>query len=152
MKSIKLFVAVFLFLGISISSFAQKPDKIDVKIARMMELQGTTQQMEQVFDQMMDIQKNAVGDAVDDEFWSELKKEISKDAFKELIDLVVPIYKKHLSESEIDAIIAFYESEAGQSLLKKSPLIMAESMQVGATWGQALAEKILSKMEDAEED
>jgi hypothetical protein len=49
----------------------------------------------------------------------------------EIIDAMVPIYQKHLSQSDLDAIIAFYSSPVGQKLLKEQPAMMAEGMQAG---------------------
>jgi len=49
----------------------------------------------------------------------------------EIIDAIVPIYQKHLSKSDLDAVIAFYSSPVGQKLLKEQPAMMAEGMQAG---------------------
>jgi uncharacterized protein len=49
----------------------------------------------------------------------------------ELIDAMVPIYQKHLTKTDLEAVIAFYSSTAGQKLLKEQPAMMAEGMQVG---------------------
>jgi len=61
---------------------------------------------------------------------------IMDDAFRdfpidELIDAVVPIYQRHLTKTDLDAIIAFYKSPTGQKLLKEAPAMMAEGMQAG---------------------
>jgi hypothetical protein len=49
----------------------------------------------------------------------------------EIMDAMVPIYQKHLTKSDLDAVIAFYSSPAGQKLLKEQPAMMAEGMQAG---------------------
>lgn len=49
----------------------------------------------------------------------------------EIIDAMVPIYQKHLSKSDLEAVIAFYSSPVGQKLLKEQPAMMAEGMQAG---------------------
>lgn len=49
----------------------------------------------------------------------------------EMIDAMVPIYQKHLTKSDLDAVIAFYSSPAGQKFIKESPAMMSEGMQVG---------------------
>jgi hypothetical protein len=51
--------------------------------------------------------------------------------FDEMLDAMVPIYQKHLSKSDLDAIVAFYSSPTGQKLLKEQPAMMAEGMQAG---------------------
>ena len=42
---------------------------------------------------------------------------------------VVPIYQKHLTKGDIDALVAFYSSPTGQKMLRELPAIMAETMQ-----------------------
>jgi hypothetical protein len=43
----------------------------------------------------------------------------------------VQIYDETFSESDIDGILAFYKSPAGQSMLEKMPQLMQKSMAVG---------------------
>jgi hypothetical protein len=49
----------------------------------------------------------------------------------ELLDAMIPIYQKHLTKGDIDAIVGFYSSPVGQKLLKESPSMMTEAMQAG---------------------
>ncbi len=47
----------------------------------------------------------------------------------ELMDAIVPVYQRHLTHADVQSIIAFYNSESGQKLLKEMPAMMTESMQ-----------------------
>jgi TonB family protein len=47
----------------------------------------------------------------------------------DVISLYVPIYDKHYTLDEINFLIAFYETPAGQKTLELQPLIAAETMQ-----------------------
>src|SRR5882724_6760272 len=49
----------------------------------------------------------------------------------ETIDAMIPIYQKHLTESDLDSVVGFYSSPVGQRLLKEQPAMMAEGMQAG---------------------
>ena len=49
----------------------------------------------------------------------------------EMFDAMIPIYQKHLTKGDLDAVIAFYSSSAGQRLLKEQPSMMAEGMKAG---------------------
>jgi hypothetical protein len=49
----------------------------------------------------------------------------------DMVDAMVPIYQKHLTKSDLAAIIAFYSSPVGQKLLKEQPAMMAEAMDKG---------------------
>ena len=48
----------------------------------------------------------------------------------ELLDDMAGIYQRHVSRSDVDAMITFYSSPAGQHLLDAQPLILKEYMPV----------------------
>ena len=66
----------------------------------------------------------------------------------ELIDAIVPIYQKHLSKPDLEAIVAFYSSPAGQKVLKEMPGIMAESMEAGGKIGRSKMESVNRRIEE----
>lgn len=49
----------------------------------------------------------------------------------QMIDAMIPIYQRHLTKSDLDAVVAFYSSPVGKRLLKEQPAMMAEGMQAG---------------------
>jgi hypothetical protein len=51
--------------------------------------------------------------------------------YGEMLEAMVPIYQRHLTKSDLDAVISFYSSPVAQKLLKEQPAMMAESMQAG---------------------
>ena len=65
----------------------------------------------------------------------------------EMLDAMVPIYQKHLSKADLNAIIAFYASPVGQKLLKEQPAMMAEGMQVGGEIGQKKVGDMMERLE-----
>jgi uncharacterized protein len=46
-----------------------------------------------------------------------------------MLNDMVPIYQRHFTKSEIEALTAFYSSPAGQKLLHETPAVTAETMQ-----------------------
>ena len=60
----------------------------------------------------------------------------------EFIDLFVPIYDKHFTESDLDGMLAFYRTPVGQKLIKELPAVAAESQQAGASRGRQIGEKV----------
>lgn len=46
----------------------------------------------------------------------------------EMLEAMVPIYQKHLTKGDIDALVAFYSSPTGQKLIEQLPAITAEAM------------------------
>lgn len=49
--------------------------------------------------------------------------------FDEMLQAEIPVYQKHLTKGDIDALVAFYNSPTGQKMTREMPAIMAESMQ-----------------------
>jgi hypothetical protein len=47
----------------------------------------------------------------------------------EMIQAMVPVYQKHLTKGDIDALVAFYSSPTGQKMLREMPAIVGESME-----------------------
>jgi hypothetical protein len=72
----------------------------------------------------------------------------SEISFDELINAIVPVYQRHLSKNDIDSILAFYASPAGQKLLGEQPAIMRESMEVAGAVQQKKMETILRKLDE----
>jgi uncharacterized protein len=71
---------------------------------------------------------------------SEMKDRMSWEKMKEpLID----VYVKHYTQKEIDEILAFYKTETGQSLIKKMPLVMSDSMQVSQSMFKEFLPRIM---------
>jgi hypothetical protein len=48
--------------------------------------------------------------------------------FDEMMQAMVPTYQKHFTKGDMDALIAFYTSPAGQKLLREMPAIVGEAM------------------------
>jgi hypothetical protein len=57
---------------------------------------------------------------------------------------MIDIYTKHFSEHEVQGLITFYQSEIGQSMTKKMPLVMQDSMLVSQELMKDLMPKIQS--------
>jgi len=49
--------------------------------------------------------------------------------FDEMMQATVPVYQKHLTKGDIDALVAFYSSPTGQKMLREMPQVMGEAMQ-----------------------
>jgi len=47
----------------------------------------------------------------------------------QMLDSMIPVYQKHLTKSDVNALIAFYSTPTGQKLLRDMPAIMQEAME-----------------------
>jgi len=144
-------ILIALILTLTLTSVYCQESTIENKIRRMMDVLGTSHRFETVIDKMIELEKENFPSSVEDKYWNQFKEKVKNDGFNELIELLIPIYKKHLTESEIESIITFYESEAGQKMVNKFPSISQESMQVGAEWGKNLSSEIAKEIQESDE-
>lgn len=129
-------------------SFSQT-DSTDIKVRKMIEVLGTTERMKVVAANLFKLQEEQNPGLTESEYWQKLKADGFD--YEELIEMLVPIYKKHLTIDEINEIIRFYSSPSGQALVKKSPAISTESMQVGVAWGEKINQRIREELENSKE-
>jgi uncharacterized protein len=106
-------------------------------------LAAVAKQMHQIVHEDVQKQRNLPSD-----FEARMNKTMD-DTFKdlplnELIDAMIPAYQKHLTKGDVDALIAFYSSPAGQKYLKELPAIQADSMQSAS----GIIQKMMAKMQD----
>ncbi len=139
-------VLVTVILGLTMmasSSVWAKAESAKIKdIRKLMALTGAADLGMQVMDQMMvAFERNMP--KVPKAFWAEFRKEIDVQV---LVDLVVPVYDKHLNHEDIKALLVFYESSAGKKLIRVLPQITKESMASGEAWGRQIAERALKKL------
>lgn len=66
--------------------------------------------------------------------------------------LYVQLYSENFEQDEIDELIAFYRSKAGQAFVTKMPLVMQKSMDIATTQLQVLMPKIRQLVEQAKKD
>ena len=59
-----------------------------------------------------------------------------------LLDDMIPVYQKHLSKSDVDAMNAFYSSPTGQKILREMPGMTKDGMQ-------AMQPRLRQMMDDA---
>ena len=81
---------------------------------------------------------------VPDEFWVGFAKKIKTE---DLVDMLVPIYDRHLTHAEVVSLIGFFEGPVGKKLLSVQPSIMRESMQVGQQWGEKIGNEVTAELQ-----
>jgi hypothetical protein len=113
-------------------------------IRQLMEVAGTKAVMSQMMETMGEGIKPLMANALPpgeyrekliDLFFVKFK---SKADTQKLLDSIVPLYDKYLSDEEIKGLIKFYQTPLGQKTVKVMPKLMAESQEQGGKWGEAL--------------
>lgn len=141
----KLFSVIVLTFLIVSTSYGDNDKKYKDAVTKMFELSGSQETFKVAINQMFTMfkQKNS---NIPGEFWEELEKEFLDTSLDSLVDMLIPIYKKHLTIKDIKKLTKFYKSRVGQKFAEKTPLITKESMQVGQEWGQVIGERIAQKL------
>ena len=60
-------------------------------------------------------------------------------------DLAAQVYAREFSEDDLQALLAFDRSPAGQHLIDKQPEITQAMMGVGQRWGQSVAQQVVEE-------
>jgi len=97
-------------------------------------LKGMDQQMDVMYGNM--VQQMTKGQTVTaqqqkalDDFHGKMKDILHRQlSWDKLEPQVIQVYRDTLSQDEVDGIIVFYKTPAGQAVIKKMPLIMQATM------------------------
>jgi hypothetical protein len=141
----KKLIVVISFLIISSGEIFGQADSYKVTLKKMLEVAGTEATFKVAIKQMFEMFKQQKTN-VPDSFWVDFEKEFSTASMDDLVDMLSPIYQKHISEADLKKIIEFYQTPVGKKYAEKTPLIMQESMQVGQQWGMKIGERFQEKL------
>ena len=146
---LKLIMIVSLIFLVTSQLSAQETISEDYKNAlrEMLDASGIKQNYDTMIKGMFDMYRRQMSE-VPSEIMDGMEKEFSGDALEDLINLLIPIYHKHLNIEDIKQLTAFYNSEVGKKFVEKTPVIMREAMIVGEDWGKSIGEKFIKKLEE----
>ena len=89
----------------------------------------------------LDIQKQGIHE----EIGASRKKEVDKKDLQVLIDRLVPVYDKYLTDEEVSKMLRFYESPIGKRVAQAMPKMREESRRITLEWRQAHVKKGMDK-------
>lgn len=76
-----------------------------------------------------------------------VEQEFATITMDDLIHDVIPVYQRHLTRSDVEALIAFYSSPVGQKLRREEPAMMRESMEATSAGQREKMEDLLARVE-----
>lgn len=124
-----------LFLILPLLCQAQE-DTYKATLIQFVKAQGADASYETSIDQMVSMF------GLSEEFSATFKE----NSLDELITLLVPVYKKHFTETELKEAVALFDTPIGRKIAQKNPLIAAESMEISMQWGMKLAEGLQKQL------
>lgn len=120
-----------------------EPDKA-AAIRELLRVTGASELMVTSIEASMPLQR-AANPEIPDVFWEEFAARLRGDVDR-FIELLVPLYDRHLTLDEIRQLIAFYESPLGRRLVEVQPLLAQESMVAGQEWGGRLSMEVAADL------
>jgi uncharacterized protein len=152
-----LLIASAAFAQQSASPTADAPaSKEDVE--KLFDIMQIHQQMRQVMDAMMKQQSAMVHETLKkrypqtsaekiaqaDRLIEETMKDMPMDA---MLDDMIPIYQRHFSKIDIEAMSTFYASPTGQKMMQEMPALTSESMQAAYARMQKQMDALMQRAE-----
>ncbi|HEY3429296.1 MAG TPA: DUF2059 domain-containing protein [Cyclobacteriaceae bacterium] len=138
---------VLLLAGASSLTLQAQSKTYPATLKKYMEVSGSLGAFKSAITTMMGSFRN-MNSSVPEEVWKEFEAEFQRTSVDDLVTMLTPVYEKHMTEAEMNEVIKFYSTPAGKKLAEKTPAIMEESMAVGQTWGQAVAQKVMAKLKE----
>jgi uncharacterized protein len=158
-------ISLALILFVATAAFAQQPapstgdvpaSKEDIQ--QLFKVMQIHQQMRQVMDAMMKQQSAMIHETLKnrypqtsaeriaraDQLISETMKDMPMDA---ILDDMIPIYQRHFSKTDIDAMSTFYASPTGQKMMKEMPALTTEAMQASYARMQKQMDAMMQRAE-----
>lgn len=142
-----LIFCICLFILTPVHAENSKPAS-EAGVKQLMQTTGASRMTQQLAKQMLPMLKKLAPDAPDS-FWDDFLQQINQE---EIFQMIVPIYQKYLTETDIQAINDFYQTPAGQKLISVQPQISRESMIAGQLWGQKIAKDLISKYQKLQDE
>lgn len=118
-------------------------DASQVKAAELLDVLGGTDLIRRLLDSTIEPMRDALPE-IETSWWDHFLESAD---LGELVGRTVPIYAERLTADEMDALIHFYRSPHGQSILHKLPAITEDAMLVGQTWVLEEIQRMLRELE-----
>jgi hypothetical protein len=143
----KRIAVVCLIISFATVLSARPDENYKTTLKKLFRVSHTEETFDAAIKQMFKLYREQQSD-IPAEIWTDFEKEMSKTSMDDLVDMLVPVYSKHLTIDDLNELIRFYESPVGRKYAEKNPLIMQESMQVGQEWGQKIGEEFAKKLKE----
>ena len=119
-----------------ITEAGPNPEKIK-NIKKLLLISGIQNQLSYMKDGVLNSYSQMIGSAypkVPDAFWTDFNALIGNREMDALVDQVIPVYDKHMSDDVIIKLIAMFETPFWKEWKEKMPLISREAGMAGQQW------------------
>jgi hypothetical protein len=142
-----LLVAVAFFAGAATRGQDSDNAAKEKKVRKLLELNGSTDLANSQFEEMC--KKFSENPQIPQGFEKKFR-ELAKPS--DLIEIIVPVYMKHLDDELLDGLVEFFGSPNGKKFASVQPGIMKDSQQAGMKWGTKMALKVINELQGGAPD
>lgn len=152
MKHLIAALAVAVGLATSAPAFAQAPDAETLAVARqLVKVSGSGRTFDEILPNVADQAKTTfirsnpqmqlgIIEVVDRVALSMV------DRRRELDDRLAEVWIEFFDKAQMDALLAFYNTPAGQRLAEVQPRLLGGQLQIAQEWAQEIGEEIVQKV------
>ena len=137
-------ILIIAFVTIMLFGNARGQNASSESVRNLLHMINANDVGQQMLEQILPSLKAMLPEATE-KFWKEFQDGIDTD---QLLNQLIPIYQKYLSEKDVNDIIKFYLTPAGKVLLEHQPSIMKESLGVSQQWGENISRAIILKYQE----
>ena len=144
----KIISTLALLLIVSTTAFCQTDKEYSETLKKYFEVSGNKATADVALEQMIDIFKPQYPNIKENE-WKKIYQDVVQESMNQFIEINIPIYQKHLSKSDLEEIIKFYQTPIGQKFSQSNALITKELMTISQQWGMDLSKQLIEAIEKA---
>lgn len=123
-------VCIIILLTFILPVSAQQPDKTneyEVSLKKLMEVTGASASIDEVLSYTLSVAKMNASEE-DADYWDIFTKSWREKIEKMVLEIYLPVYKKHLALDDLKGVISFFESPLGERYKESAMGIMREAM------------------------
>lgn len=142
-------VILFLLVPLKLSAAQNTEQALVQELLQIMDVDSTLDAVYVQMDSMMtnmskELEVSESERAIFDEYYQSINDLMKEEmSWKKLEPTIVTIYSEQFTEAEVEAMIDFYKTEHGKSILKKMPTVTTESMVMT----QSLMQQVIPKVQ-----
>lgn len=148
MKKLLLGAVLLLALVAAVSPAAAQDDAYRGQLKALLEKSGALASADVIMAQLIPAMKQMTIKEVPADFWDAFQTKWNGKTRDKLVEIYVPIYRKHLTLADLKQIVAFYDSPVGRKLAAATPAITNDAMQAGQQLGMEIAREMMQEMKE----
>ena len=154
-------LVLFSLIIICAGSYAADGPPSDTSVKKLLEVSQAQRILDNIMAQMDNMMKQAMQQATQGQTLSpQIKKDIEKrqtemlSIFKEMLDwhklepMYIRVYQKSFTQSEVDSLIAMYQTPGAQILVTKMPMVLQNTINEMQPMMQPIMQRIQRMQQD----